>query len=104
MLIQSSMKSVPMSSIVRFLACLSLSLLSLLSFAQCGTGKTEVTLNWDYLDYFRYSTTYATGYLASLSQAQTQHFSFGTQRLTISNNYAGTNILGDTTAHTGDAG
>ncbi|MEO5681985.1 MAG: GEVED domain-containing protein [Chitinophagaceae bacterium] len=76
--------------------------------AQCGAGYNQVTLNWDYLDYFSYSgfytTTAADVYLASNTQAQTQNFAFGTQRVVITNNYTGTTNLGEDATHTGDAG
>lgn len=54
--------------------------------AQCAAGYNRVTLNWDYLDYFTYSGNYTNGngYLPSNDWALTQHFAFGTNRLTIS--------------------
>jgi GEVED domain/Secretion system C-terminal sorting domain len=74
--------------------------------AQCGAGYNQVTLDWDNLDYFSYTGNYVSGsgYLTSNSQAQTQYFAFGTQRLTIVNNYAAANNLGENALHTGDAG
>jgi hypothetical protein len=52
------------------------------STAQCTAGYNKITLNWDYLDYFTYSGNY-TQYLLSNNWALTQHFAFGTNRLTI---------------------
>jgi hypothetical protein len=74
--------------------------------AQCPGGYNQVTLNWDYLDYLKYTGFYTTanGFLPSLAAAQTQNFAFGTQRLTITNNYAAANFYGDTTLHTGETG
>ena len=94
-------------SIVALPLLLLMSLLSpVTSKAQCIAGYSQVTLNWDYLDYFSYSGNYtsANGYLGSVAAAQTQIFSFGTQRLTIANNYAATGIMGEDITHTGDAG
>ncbi len=79
-------------------------LTSLSGNAQCIAGYNQVTLDWDYLDYFSYTGMYASGYLGSNAAAQTQNFSFGTQRLTIVNNYSAANILGENVTHTGDAG
>ena len=72
--------------------------------AQCIAGYSQVTLDWDYLDYFSYTGTYSSGYLSNNSAAQTQYFSFGTQRVTIVNNYNAASNLGDDVTHTGDAG
>ncbi len=74
--------------------------------AQCIAGYSQVTLNWDYLDYFSYTGNYTSpnGYLASNAAAQTQIFSFGTQRVTIVNNYTAAGNLGEDVTHTGDAG
>jgi GEVED domain/Secretion system C-terminal sorting domain len=74
--------------------------------AQCPGGYNQVTMNWDYLDYFTYTNYYtsANGFLPSLAAAQTQNFAFGTQRLTITNNYAAASFYGDTTLHTGETG
>lgn len=51
--------------------------------AQCATGYKQVTLNWDYLDYFTWSGSYDNSYLSSFTQAYRQHFAFGLNRLTI---------------------
>jgi len=90
---------------------LSLILLCVLFFnsavAQCGAGYSQVTLNWDNLDYFSYSGNYVSGtngYLSSNALVKTQNFAFGTQRLTITNNYADAGVLGENGTHTGDAG
>ncbi len=72
--------------------------------AQCPGGYNQATLNWDYQDYFTYSGSYSTGYLPNLAAAQTQNFAFGTQRVTISQNYAATEILGENGTHTGETG
>jgi hypothetical protein len=74
--------------------------------AQCGAGTQQAILNWDYLDYFTYTGWYtsANGYLQSNAAAQTQNFAFGTQRLTITHNYADANSFGENTTHTGEAG
>lgn len=76
------------------------------AMAQCPGGYTQVTLNWDYLDYFVYTGNYtsANGYLSSNALSQTQNFAFGAQRLTIAHNFADANSLGENTAHTGEAG
>jgi hypothetical protein len=71
---------------------------------QCSSGYSEVTLNWEYLDFFVYSGEYDNGYLPSVAAAQTQHFAFGTQRLTITNNYSSFNIFGDNDNHSGETG
>ena len=75
--------------------------------AQCGAGYSKVTLDWDYLDYFSYTGLYtntaANAYLTGNSQAQTQNFTFGTQRLTITNGFNNAENLGENALHTGDA-
>ncbi len=74
--------------------------------AQCTAGYTQASLNWDLLDYFVYSGNYTSsqGYLASNAAARTQHFAFGTQRLTIAHSFADAAILGENTSHTGETG
>lgn len=81
-------------------------LMPLTGKAQCIAGYNQTTLNWDYLDYFSYTGNYtsANGYLGSNAAAQTQIFAFGTQRVTIVNNYAAAGNLGEDVMHTGDAG
>lgn len=93
------------------IACAAVMMLGLLlpgnADAQCIAGYNQVTLNWDALDYFSYTSTgnYVTNnYLTNISQAQNQYFAFGTQRLTVTNNYAAANNLGEDVTHTGDAG
>lgn len=63
--------------------------------AQCVTTN----LNWDYLDFNDPSFTQNT-----LAICQTQKFAFGTQALTITNNYTSANILGENTSSTSEAG
>ncbi len=74
--------------------------------AQCIAGYNQATLNWDYLDYLIYTGNYTSsqGYLASNAEARTQHFAFGTQRLTINHNFADAASLGENILHTGEAG
>jgi hypothetical protein len=76
------------------------------STAQCTTGYNKVTLNWDYLDYFTYSGDYTNGngYLPSHEWALTQHFSFGTNRLTIDVPYLSFIQGGDNNANDVDPG
>ncbi len=67
---------------------------------QCPTGFTRDTLNWDYLDFLPNSGRYVspTAFI-NLAQSQAQRFSFGTQKLTFTHNYTGTNVVGDVTTH-----
>jgi hypothetical protein len=91
----------------RSLLLLSLYLISFTGTnAQCPAGFNQVTLNWDYLDYFPYSGNYTSGngYLSSNTLARTQNFAFGTNRLTISHQYADANSLGENGTHTAAAG
>ena len=76
------------------------------SQAQCATGYNSTSLNWDLLDYFPYTGNYtsANGFLPSNAQARTQYFAFGTQRLTITHNFADANSLGENGTHTGETG
>lgn len=75
------------------------------STAQCGPGTTRDTLNWDYLDFLPNSGTYVSPIaFISLAQSQNQKFTFGTQRLTFTHNYTGTNIAGDVATHTAETG
>ncbi len=67
--------------------------------AQCSAGYTQASLNWDNLDFLKQDPTYI-----SASQAQTQYFAFGTNRVTITHNYNTSNEFGETSAHTGEAG
>lgn len=88
------------------LATFCLVLLSHAAFSQCTAGFNQVTLNWDYLDYFPYNGNYtsASSYLASNTWTRTQNFAFGTQRVVITHNFADANSLGENGTHTGDAG
>src|SRR5687767_6013021 len=74
------------------------------SKAQCPTGYKQVTLNWDYLDYFTFSGTYDNDYLSSATQAYTQHFSFGANRLTINVPSGRFSLSGENNSHTGHGG
>jgi hypothetical protein len=87
------------------LTILVLSILASTARAQCGSGYTRDTLNWDYLDFIPQSGKYVSPTAwVSLAQAQTQRFSFGTQKVVITHNYTGSNIGGDVTTHTGETG
>jgi hypothetical protein len=79
--------------------------------AQCTAGYSQVTLNWDNLDYFAYTGYYVAGapgyYLSGTGDVTTQNFAFGTNRLTIAlsaNISAGENAThtGELTGYTGD--
>jgi len=86
------------------------------SSAQCASGYTSATLDWDNLDYFhRNGSIYGgTNPVTTLSfvttaQAQTQYFAFGTNKLTLSTTipvsttaYSGQ--YGEITEHTGETG
>lgn len=75
------------------------------SRAQCGSGYSRDTLNWDYLDFIPNSGTYVSPVAyTTLAMSQTQHFSFGKQKMVITHNYTGTNIGGDVTTHNGQDG
>ena len=94
-----------MKKLLRTLCILCLFVIPGISRAQCGVGFSTVTLNWDYLDYFVYTGNYISpNYLPSNAQSQTQHFAFGTNRLTIAHNFADANSLGEDVQHTGEAG
>jgi len=71
------------------------------SFAQCGAGYTNCSLNWDYLQFYPSAgiSTYAT-----LANSQTQKFSFGTQILTLTHNFTGANALGEDGTNTAETG
>jgi hypothetical protein len=79
-----------------------LGLFSVTASAQC----TNVTLNWDYLDFFPYNVDYdnTSGYLASNAFSRTQKFSFGRQNLQVTHNFADAASLGENGTHTGEAG
>ncbi|MEO6670701.1 MAG: GEVED domain-containing protein [Ferruginibacter sp.] len=64
--------------------------------AQCGTGYTRDTLNWNYLDFLK-SNGYYSGFV-TLAQSQSQRFAFGTQVISVTHNFsAGNNLADDTT-------
>jgi len=67
--------------------------------AQCPVGYTQASLNWDNLDFLKQDPTYI-----SASQAQTQYFAFGTNRVTITHNYNTSNEFGETLNQTGKTG
>ncbi|MDB5251565.1 MAG: type sorting protein [Flaviaesturariibacter sp.] len=71
-----------------------------LSFAQCPTGYSTAALNWDALDFLTTNGTYASYVTASM--AATQKFAFGTQTVTITHNFTGTNNVGENTTNTGE--
>src|ERR1700712_793242 len=95
-----------MRTFLRTLSTLCLALSTIAAFGQCPAGYNQVVLNWDYLDYFTYTGNYtsANGYLSSNALVKTQTFSFGTQRVVITNNFADVNVLGDNSLHTGETG
>lgn len=95
-----------MKIFLRTLSTLCLALSTIVAFGQCPSGYNQVVLNWDYLDYFTYTGNYtsANGYLSSNALVKTQTFSFGTQRVVITNNFADANVLGDNGLHTGETG
>lgn len=70
--------------------------------AQCGAGYTRDTLNWDYLDFLLSTGSYAS--FVSAAQTQTQKFTLGTQVVTITNNFAAANMLGDDNSFTAKTG
>lgn len=72
----------------------------------CAAGTNQVTLNWDYRDFFTFNGFYTTtnGYLSSNAQARNQTFAFGTQRVSVVHNWADDASLGDNGLHTGEAG
>ncbi len=67
--------------------------------AQCSAGYTQASLNWDNLDFLKQDPTYI-----SASQAQTQYFAFGTNRLTFTHNFSMANTAGETFNQTGKTG
>lgn len=74
-------------------------------FAQCPAGYTRDTLNWDYLDFLPNSGRYVspTAFI-TLAQSQTQRFSYGTQKVTVTHNYSGANVVGEVSTHSGENG
>lgn len=73
----------------------------LVATAQCTAGYTNCSLNWDYLQFF--PSAGITGY-TTLANSQTQRFAFGTQKLTLTHNYTGSNATGTSTANTAETG
>ncbi|MDB5196734.1 MAG: type sorting protein [Flaviaesturariibacter sp.] len=68
------------------------------SYAQtCPAGYANTSLNWDNLDFLKQDATYI-----SASQAQTQYFAFGTNRITVTHNYSQANTGGENSTHTGE--
>jgi len=68
--------------------------------AQCTTHVHD----WDYREFFNLNSTEVDNYV-SLAQSQTQYYAFGANRLTITHNYTDfSDIRGDVTIHTGEAG
>ncbi|MFT3910009.1 MAG: hypothetical protein QM737_11320 [Ferruginibacter sp.] len=73
--------------------------------AQCGAGYTRDTLNWDYLDFIPNSGAYLSPTaFVTLAQCQTQYFTFGAQKLTITHNFSGSNVIGDDNSFTAKTG
>ncbi|HEX5651421.1 MAG TPA: GEVED domain-containing protein [Chitinophagaceae bacterium] len=72
----------------------------LLLAAHPASGQcTTTNLNWDHLDFLD------PGFSAhTLPICQSQNFAFGTQVLTVTNNYASASIIGENADHTGEAG
>src|SRR5688500_6205157 len=69
--------------------------------AQCPAGTNQAQLNWEYLDFFP-SAGHST--YTNLAQSQTQRFVFGTQRVTMTHNFTGTNAFGEELVNTAKAG
>ena len=69
--------------------------------AQCPGGYNQYRLDWDYHDFIPNTGSYVapTPYV-TLAQSQTQRFIFGTQKVTITHNYAGSSDPGDKTTNT----
>ena len=65
----------------------------------CPTGYTSAALNWDNLDFLIQDVTYITA-----AKAQTQTFAFGSNKLTITHNYASGSVAGETLNQTGKTG
>lgn len=69
--------------------------------AQCPSGYNQYRLDWDSHDFIPNTGSYVapTPYV-TLAQSQTQRFVFGTQKVTITHNYAGARDPGDNTTNT----
>ncbi len=90
-----------MKQSLRMLGILASLVLPISSFSQCASGYSQASLNWDYLDYF---PSAGNGTYTGLSHSQTQKFAFGTQKLTITHNYTGSNAAGETDGSTAETG
>ncbi len=66
---------------------------------QCPGGYTTASINWDNLDFLQQDPTYI-----SASAAQNQYFAIGTNKLTITHNYATSVAVGETLNQTGKTG
>ncbi|MDB5206855.1 MAG: type sorting protein [Flavisolibacter sp.] len=69
-------------------------------YAQCS-GQTKCTINWDYLKFF---PSAGLGTYTTLAHSQTQNFAFGTQKMTLTHNYTGSNALGEDALNTAELG
>lgn len=70
-------------------------------FAQCGTGYAACSINWDYLQFF---PSAGIGSYTNLATSQTQKFAIGTQYLTLTHNFSGSNALGEDATNTAETG
>ena len=68
---------------------------------QCPAGTNQAQLNWEYLDFFP-SSGHAS--YTNLAQSQTQRFVFGTQRVTMTHNFTGSNAHGEELVNTAKTG
>ncbi len=74
-----------------------------LTFAQCGTGYTQATLNWTNIDFLPSSGTRYTTYYNATSFPYTQKFGLGTNAVTFTMT-TGMTLSGENNTHTADAG
>jgi hypothetical protein len=70
--------------------------------AQCGTGYTQAQLNWDALEFLNTSNFYS-GYVTT-AMAATQNLYFASQKVTVTNGFAGAANQGINSKHTGETG
>ncbi len=70
------------------------------AIAQCPLGYTSSQLNWDYLDYFTTTGSYA-GFV-STAQAGSQRFAMGPNMVTVNAATPGFTLAGENTTHTGE--
>lgn len=75
-------------------------ILSLTSAGQCPAGMNQGKVDWDYLEFF---PSAGLGSYTNVNHSQTQHFSLGTNRVTMTHNYTGSNAPGENGDHTGSA-